>query len=57
MLGPLDTVAPDATTPLTNGLVITVTRVATTTVTEEVEVAQPADQQVEDSSLAAGTSR
>ena len=55
-LGPLDTVAPDASTPLSNGLVITVTRVAKTTVAEEVEVPQPADQQVEDSSLAAGTS-
>jgi uncharacterized protein YabE (DUF348 family) len=55
-LGPLDTVAPDASTPLSNGLAITVTRVAKTTAAEEVEVAQPADQQVEDSSLAAGTS-
>jgi uncharacterized protein YabE (DUF348 family) len=55
-LGPLDTVAPDASTPLSNGLSITVTRVAKTTAAEEVEVPQPADQQVEDSSLAAGTS-
>jgi len=55
-LGPLDTVAPDASTPLSNGLAITVTRVAKTTAAEEVEVPQPADQQVEDSSLAAGTS-
>ena len=37
-LGPLDTVSPDASTPLSNGLVITVTRVAKTTVAEEVEV-------------------
>jgi uncharacterized protein YabE (DUF348 family) len=54
-LGPLDTVAPDASTPLSNGLSITVTRVAKTTAAEEVEVPQPADQQVEDSSMAAGT--
>jgi uncharacterized protein YabE (DUF348 family) len=56
VLGPEDTVDPAATTPLANGLVITVARVATTTVTEDAEVAQPADQQVEDSSLAAGSS-
>jgi uncharacterized protein YabE (DUF348 family) len=54
-LGPLDTVSPDATTPLSSGLAVTVTRVAKTTAAEEVEVPQPADQQVEDSSLAAGT--
>jgi len=56
VLGAEDTVDPAVTTPLSNGLVITVARVATTTVTEEVEVAQPADQTVEDSSLDAGTS-
>ncbi|MET0966678.1 MAG: ubiquitin-like domain-containing protein [Nakamurella sp.] len=55
-LGPLDTVAPDVSTPLSNGLSISVTRVAKTNAVEEVEVAQPADQEVEDSSLAAGTS-
>ncbi len=56
VLGPEDTVDPAVTTPLSNGLVINVARVATTTVTEEADVAQPADQTVEDSSLAAGTS-
>ena len=56
VLGPEDTVDPAVTTPLSNGLVISVARVATTTVTEEAEVAQPADQKVEDSSLAAGSS-
>ena len=56
VLGAEDTVDPAVTTPLSNGLVITVARVATTSVTEEVEVAQPADQTVEDSSLDAGTS-
>jgi len=55
-LGPLDTVSPDASTPLSDGLVISVNRVAKSTVTEDVEVAQPADQQVEDSSLDEGTS-
>ncbi len=54
-LGPLDTVSPDASTPLSNGLVIAVTRVAKTTVTQDEDVAQPADQQVEDSSLDEGT--
>ncbi len=54
-LGALDTVSPDASTALSNGLVITVTRVAKTSVVEEAEVAQPADQQVEDSSLEAGS--
>ena len=44
VLGAEDTVDPAVTTPLSNGLVITVARVATTSVTEEVEVAQPADQ-------------
>jgi uncharacterized protein YabE (DUF348 family) len=56
VLGAEDKVDPAVTTPLANGLVIKVARVATTTVTEEVEVAQPADQTVEDSSLDAGTS-
>jgi len=56
VLGAEDTVDPAVTTPLSDGLVISVARVATTTVTEEVEVAQPADQTVEDSSLDAGTS-
>jgi resuscitation-promoting factor RpfB len=56
VLGAEDTVDPAVTTALSNGLVITVARVATTTVTEEVEVAQPGDQTVEDSSLDAGTS-
>ncbi|HEY5882921.1 MAG TPA: ubiquitin-like domain-containing protein [Nakamurella sp.] len=56
VLGALDTVSPDATTPLSNGLVVAVTRVAKTTVTEDVEVAQPADQTVEDSSVEEGVS-
>ncbi|MEP6560180.1 MAG: ubiquitin-like domain-containing protein [Nakamurella sp.] len=55
-LGPLDTVAPDATTALSSGLAVTVTRVTRANAAEEVEVPQPADQQVDDSSLAAGSS-
>jgi hypothetical protein len=55
VLGPLDTVTPEAGTQLSNGLTITVNRVTRGNVDEQVDVAQPADQQVEDSSLAAGT--
>ena len=53
-LGAEDTVTPDAATPMSEGLVISVSRIVTSTVTQEVEVAQPADQQVEDSSLESG---
>jgi uncharacterized protein YabE (DUF348 family) len=56
VVGPEDAVHPGVAAPLTDGLVIEVTRIATTSVTEEVEVPQPADQQVEDDSLDAGTS-
>ena len=55
-LGPLDVVNVPAETPLSNGLAVTVTRVAKTTVTQDEDVAQPADQQVEDSSMDKGTS-
>jgi uncharacterized protein YabE (DUF348 family) len=55
-LGPLDTVSPAADTALSNGLVVAVTRVAKTTVTEDVDVAQPGDQTVEDSSTEQGVS-
>jgi len=53
-LGPLDIVNLPAETPLSNGLAVTVTRVAKTTVTQDVDVAQPADQTVEDSSVEEG---
>lgn len=56
VLGPLDTVTPDVTTALSSGLTIAVTRVAKTTVVEDVEVPQPADQQVDDNSMAVHTS-
>jgi uncharacterized protein YabE (DUF348 family) len=55
VLGPLDTVTPDATTALSDGLTISVSRVTKTQVSEDVQVPQPADQQVEDSSMDAGT--
>ena len=54
-LGPLDTVKPAANAPVTNGLKVTVTRVSKTKIREAVAVAQPADQQVQDDSLDAGT--
>jgi uncharacterized protein YabE (DUF348 family) len=53
-VGPLDVVNVPAETPLSNGLAVTVTRVAKTTVTEDVDVAQPADQTVEDGSVDEG---
>ncbi len=56
VLGAEDTVTPAVDTALSDGLAIQVTRIATTSVTEEVEVPQPADQQVEDDSMDAGTS-
>ncbi len=56
VVGPFDVVTPEAATALTNGLAVAVTVVSKTTVTEQVDVAQPADQQVEDSSIAAGSS-
>ena len=55
-LGPLDTVAPAAGTPLSDGLAVAVTRIAQTTETEQVPVPQPDDQQVNDDSMAQGTS-
>jgi uncharacterized protein YabE (DUF348 family) len=55
-VGPLDIVNVPAETPLSNGLSVTITRVAQATVTEDVEVAQPADQTVEDSSVEKGVS-
>ena len=56
VLGAEDTVTPAVDTALSDGLAVQVTRIATTSVTEEVEVPQPADQQVEDDSMDAGTS-
>ncbi len=53
-LGPLDKVEPAAKTAVTDGLKVSVTRVTKKNVDEVVAVAQPADQQVEDSSLTVG---
>ena len=54
-LGPLDTVSPAADAPLSEGVAVAITRVAQTTVAEQVPVAQPADQQVEDANLDQGS--
>ena len=53
-LGPTDTVVPDAATPVTDGLQITVSRITVTTSTDTVDIA-PADQQVDDPNLAKGS--
>jgi len=53
-LGATDTVTPDVTTAVTDGLQVTVTRIAVTTVTESVDL-PPTDQQVDDPALDKGT--
>jgi len=53
-LAATDTVTPDVTTAVTEGLQVTVTRVAVTTLTESVDV-PPTDQQVDDPALDKGT--
>ena len=55
VLGPLDKVQPAAKTAVSDGLKVSVTRVAKKNVDEQVAVAQPADQQVDDANLAAGS--
>ena len=42
-LGPQDTVTPDATTPVTEGLSVAIARTTVSTVIENVEIPQPAD--------------
>jgi len=49
-----DTVTPDVTTAVTDGLQVTVTRIASTMVTESVDL-PPTDQQVDDPALDKGT--
>jgi hypothetical protein len=49
-------VSPATDTPLSEGLAVAVTRVAQTTVTEQVPVLQPADQQIQDANLDQGSS-
>jgi len=53
-LAATDTVTPDVSTAVTEGLQVTVTRVALTTTTETVDV-PPTDQQVDDPALDKGT--
>jgi uncharacterized protein YabE (DUF348 family) len=55
-LGPDDTVAPAAATRVEDGMKVVVTRIRFTTTTRTEPVAQPADEQQNDGSLAAGTS-
>ena len=54
-LGADDTVTPDPTTPVTDGLQIAVTRIAYVDETANEPIEQPADQRRNDSSMAAGT--
>jgi uncharacterized protein YabE (DUF348 family) len=54
-LGAEDVVTPARETPLSEGLQVSIARVSTTQVVQAVELAQPADKKVNDSSLAKGT--
>jgi uncharacterized protein YabE (DUF348 family) len=54
-VGPADVVTPALNTPLTEGLQVSIARVTTSEVKETVEVPQPADETVDDSSLTRGT--
>jgi uncharacterized protein YabE (DUF348 family) len=54
-VGPYDLVSPEGTAPLTEGLQISVARVAITETVATVDVPQPADKSVNDSTMAKGT--
>jgi resuscitation-promoting factor RpfB len=54
-LGPRDTVTPDASTPVTEGLSVAIARTTVATVVENVEIPQPADIRTEDPTLNNGT--
>ncbi|HEY5148719.1 MAG TPA: ubiquitin-like domain-containing protein [Mycobacterium sp.] len=54
-LGADDTVTPAVATPVTDGLQVVVTRISYQTTTQTQEVGQPANEQQNDGSLAAGT--
>ncbi len=56
VLGPNDTVAPAPTTPITDGLAVSITRTVITSAVADEAVAQPADVPTEDPNLARGTS-
>jgi hypothetical protein len=54
-LGPDDTVSPEGTTPVTDGLQVAVTRISYVTDVQNEPIAQPADQTRNDDSIATGT--
>jgi len=54
-VNPGDIVSPALNTPLTDGMQVSVARVTTSQTTETVEIPQPADKSVKDSSMAKGT--
>ena len=56
-LGKNDKVSPSTSTPLSDGMAVTVTRVSYTSSSRIVPIPQPADQKVNDSSLAKGTTQ
>ncbi len=56
-LGSYDEVSPAVDTPIVDGLKVAVTKVSYKTTTKTETVAQPADKQVGDSSMAAGTKK
>jgi len=55
-VGPSDVVTPALNTPLTDGLQVSIGRVVVTQTTATIEVAQPADKNINDSSMAKGSS-
>jgi len=56
-LGPVDEVSPALDTPLTDGLQVSIVRIGITAEQGTVEVSQPADKTVRDSSLPQGTTQ
>jgi uncharacterized protein YabE (DUF348 family) len=52
-----DSVTPKPSTPLADGMDVTITRVSYRTTSKSVTVAQPADQKVDDSSMTKGTTK
>ena len=56
-LSKYDTVSPKASTPLADGMDVTITRVSYKTTSKTVTIAQPADQKVDDSSMTKGTTK
>ncbi|AZI57332.1 DUF348 domain-containing protein [Nakamurella antarctica] len=56
-LGAEDTITPAVDTPLTEGLQVAITRIATTQVVVAEPIAQPADESVDDETLTKGTTK